>query len=162
AWQRLKPGVHPLGHAIDADTIVVSTADKPLEITVPTAALARFEKRVRLFAEVELELNPDQPPPIVQFSLANQPSVLLGTPHSPLVEELRTADRAFCRVFPNRFVYVDSTRGLSAGFHLIEGVFRDDVPLCQLVLSDAELAELDRLWDELYFGTGMNEKMLRG
>ena len=65
-------------------------------------------------------------------------------------------------MFPNRFVYVDDTRGLSAGFHLIEGVFRDDVPLCKLVLSDDQNRELNRLWEELYFGTGMMEKMLRG
>ena len=32
----------------------------------------------------------------------------------------------------------------------------------QLVLSDAEKQELDRLWDELYFGTNIWEKMLRG
>ncbi|HEY3788745.1 MAG TPA: DUF1587 domain-containing protein, partial [Urbifossiella sp.] len=69
---------------------------------------------------------------------------------------------AFCKLFPNRFVYVDSTRGLSAGFHLIEGFFRDDLPLCRKVLSDKEKQELDRLWTELYFVTGIWEKMLRG
>ena len=55
-----------------------------------------------------------------------------------------------------------TTRGLSAGFHLIEGFFRDDQPLCRSVLSDAEKRELDRLWDELYFVTGIWEKLLRG
>ena len=30
------------------------------------------------------------------------------------------------------------------------------------MLSDDENRELDRLWDELYFGTGIWEKMLRG
>ncbi|MBA4065738.1 MAG: hypothetical protein C0501_18870 [Isosphaera sp.] len=69
---------------------------------------------------------------------------------------------AFCRLFPNRFFHVDSTRGLSAGFHLVEGFFRDDVPLCRSVLSDAEARELDRLWAELYFATGIWERMLRG
>ncbi len=69
---------------------------------------------------------------------------------------------AFCKVFPNRFFYVDATRGLSAGFHLIEGFFRDDRPLCKSVLADADVKGLDRLWDELYFATGIWEKMLRG
>lgn len=76
--------------------------------------------------------------------------------------EIAASGAAFCRLFPNRFVYVDNTRGLSAGFHLIEGFFRDDAPLCRSVLSDAENAELDRLWRELYFATNIWEKMLRG
>ena len=70
--------------------------------------------------------------------------------------------RPFCKLFPNRFYYVDDTRGLSAGFHLIEGFFRDDQPLCNSVLSDQHKRQLDRLWDELYFATKINEKMLRG
>ena len=77
-------------------------------------------------------------------------------------EELRISARAFCAMFPNRFVYVDNTRGLSAGFHLIEGFFRDDQPLRKLVLDDQQNMELDRLWDELYFSTGIAEKLLRG
>jgi hypothetical protein len=68
----------------------------------------------------------------------------------------------FCRLFPNRFVYVDDIRGLSAGFHLIEGFFRDDQPLCKHVLTDSENKELDRLWNELDFGTQIAERMLRG
>jgi hypothetical protein len=85
----------------------------------------------------------------------------------PLVEVKRagpfTASAvAFCKLFPSRFVFVDSTRGVSAGFHLIEGFFRDDRPLCRSVLSAAENQELDRLWTELYFVTGIWEKQLRG
>src|SRR6185436_12842399 len=76
--------------------------------------------------------------------------------------ELRTSCVALCEVFPNRFCYVDDTRGLSAGFQLIEGFFRDDQPLCKHVLSNEENQELNRLWDELYFGTNIAEKMLRG
>ena len=36
------------------------------------------------------------------------------------------------------------------------------MPLCRSVLSDAEKQELDSLWAELYFATGIWEKMLRG
>jgi hypothetical protein len=77
-------------------------------------------------------------------------------------EGITTSCAAFCAVFPNRFYYVDDERGLSAGFHLIEGFFRDDRPLCKHVLSDEENKELDRLWNELDFGTHIAEKELRG
>src|SRR5262249_38464209 len=66
-------------------------------------------------------------------------------PDHPAAKEYAASAAAFCRLFPNRFFYVDDTRGLSAGFHLIEGFFRDDQPLCRSVLSDADRRELDRL-----------------
>lgn len=83
-------------------------------------------------------------------------------PGSPIPADYEASATTFCRLFPNRFYHVDTTRGLSAGFHLIEGFFRDDQPLCRSVLSDAENKQLDQLWTELYFGTGIWEKMLRG
>jgi len=76
--------------------------------------------------------------------------------------EFEASTSAFCRLFPSRFYFADATRGVTAGFHLIEGFFRDDRPLCRSVLTDAENRELDRLWDELHFSTGIWEKMLRG
>src|SRR5205085_11809885 len=75
------------------------------------------------------------------------------------------ADTArFCRVFPDTFVvterapYYDASsspkgRLLSAGFHLMHGFYRDDGPLCELVLDERERRELDALWDELNFVT---------
>ena len=80
-------------------------------------------------------------------------------PEHKAADELRQSCAALCAVFPNRFCYVDDTRGLSAGFHLIEGFFRDDRPLCKHVLNDAEEQELARLWDELNFGTKISEKI---
>ncbi|HMF15475.1 MAG TPA: DUF1587 domain-containing protein, partial [Gemmataceae bacterium] len=70
----------------------------------------------------------------------------------------------FCRLFPDAFVvterapYYDSSsspkgRLLSAGFHLMHGFYRDDGPLCELVLDEREKRELDALWDELHFVT---------
>jgi mono/diheme cytochrome c family protein len=70
----------------------------------------------------------------------------------------------FCRVFPDTFViterapYYDpgsSPKGrlLSAGFHLMQGYYRDDGPLYELVLNDASRRELDALWEELHFIT---------
>jgi hypothetical protein len=70
----------------------------------------------------------------------------------------------FCRVFPDAFyirergrVFLEGRdqqekgRLLSAGFHSMMGYFRDDVPLYELVLDEAEQHELDRLWQELDF-----------
>ena len=73
----------------------------------------------------------------------------------------------FCRIFPDAFYVsergreyveqrdksVERGRLLSAGFHSMMGYFRDDLPLCDLVLSDRECQELDALWRELDFVT---------
>lgn len=67
---------------------------------------------------------------------------------------------AFCRVFPETFCVIergpyfapraaDQQRLLTAGFHLMQGYFRDDQPLMELILSDEEQRELDGLWNEL-------------
>jgi hypothetical protein len=65
----------------------------------------------------------------------------------------------FASVFPDAF-YVsergryfpddseDKGRLLSAGYHNIEGYYRDDLPLVQLILDDNGKRELDRLWNE--------------
>jgi hypothetical protein len=68
----------------------------------------------------------------------------------------------FCRTFPDAFVVLErgpyydkgsSPKGryLSAGFHLMQGYYRDDAPLCELVLDDEERREVDALWNELHF-----------
>jgi mono/diheme cytochrome c family protein len=68
----------------------------------------------------------------------------------------------FCSVFPDTFFVTDrapyfepkaapSGRLLTAGFHLMQGYFRDDAPLCELVLDEAGRRELDALWYELDF-----------
>ena len=78
----------------------------------------------------------------------------------------------FCRVFPDAFVVSDRPpyfdlkggsqgRPLSAGFHLMQGYFRDDAPLCELVLDEAARRELDLLWRELDFVTGAPMRQYR-
>jgi len=164
-WERLKPGRHPLGHPIAADAVALSTAE-PLEIVVPAQAWGN-RQNVRFFAEAALDRE-HSPQTVLRIALADrltaldEQASLLGDPQSPLAAPLQASAATICRTFPNRFVYVDDTRGLSAGFHLIEGLFRDDRPLCMLVLNDEQNARLNRLWEEMYFGTGMVEKMLRG
>jgi hypothetical protein len=75
---------------------------------------------------------------------------------------LRGALGRFCEVFPDTFVVIDrgpyfdpkaagKGRPLTAGFHLMQGYFRDDGPLCDLILDAAQRRELDGLWHELNF-----------
>ncbi len=82
---------------------------------------------------------------------------LAGVDRSPDLEE-------FCRVFPDTFFVSDrapyfdpkagkSGRLLTAGFHLMQGYFRDDAPLSELVLDESDRQELDGLWRELDFVT---------
>jgi mono/diheme cytochrome c family protein len=78
--------------------------------------------------------------------------------------EMQSALQKFCNVFPDAFVVsdrgpyfdpkaADKGRPLTAGFHLMHGHFRDDEPLCQLILGDRERHELNTLWEELNFIT---------
>lgn len=77
-------------------------------------------------------------------------------------EKLRAALERFCNVFPDAFAVTDrgpyfspnqadKGRPLTAGFHLMQGYFRDDEPLCELILGDKDRRELDGLWEELNF-----------
>jgi mono/diheme cytochrome c family protein len=70
----------------------------------------------------------------------------------------------FCSAFPDTFVVTDrgpyfnpaaagQGRPLTAGFHLMQGYFRDDEPLTTLILDDRGRRELDALWHELNFIT---------
>ncbi len=159
---RLKFGVHPSGDAIDAEACVVAVPGT-LEFEVPVKAFSGV-KEIRFFADAELDRAGTKSGAIT-VSLNSQsdaaPNVLADPEHS-VARDIAESGKEFCRVFPNRFFFADETRGLSSGFHLIEGFFRDDQPLYGLVLNDEERRELDRLWTELEFVTGITEKMLRG
>ncbi|MDR3636979.1 MAG: DUF1592 domain-containing protein [Isosphaeraceae bacterium] len=83
---------------------------------------------------------------------------------SPPKDDAPRDIRTFCRVFPDAFFlserppYFDPKgnvkgRLLTAGFHLMQGYFRDDAPLCALVLDEAGRRDLDSLWRELDFVT---------
>jgi hypothetical protein len=90
----------------------------------------------------------------------------------PATEAARTryADsfKRFCAVFPDAFYVserarmflgnpndiatdLEGHRLLTAGFHSQMGYFRDDKPLYELVLDEAQRRELDTLWWELDF-----------
>ena len=93
----------------------------------------------------------------------------LAIPGDPADIPKSEADFArFCSTFPDAFfiserarVYLDPKkekgnggRLLSAGFHSMTGYFRDDAPLCDLILDEGGRRELDGLWREFDFITG--------
>lgn len=165
---KLNVGKHPLGHEIDANSIALA-AGTTIDFEIATDDLPEGNN-VNLFVDAQLDRE-HSPAGAARFTAADQPTspksqaewtFPLVNPEHQIAAELRESCAAVCEVFPNRFCFVDNTRGLSAGFHLIEGFFRDDQPLCKHVLSDAENRELDRLWAELSFGTQIAERMLRG
>lgn len=168
AFEMLKFGTHPAGDRVEADAFVLK-APGMVEIEIPSKAFPfKAKGNLTFTAESRLDRSTtglarvrvlDRPPTADEVPELALPLI---DPKHPVAREIETGGATFCKLFPNRFVYVDSTRGLSAGFHLIEGFFRDDRPLYNSVLNDAERKELDRLWDELYFVTGIWEKMLRG
>jgi hypothetical protein len=77
------------------------------------------------------------------------------------LEKARQSLERFCRVFPDAFFVSDRSnsnvsslekgRPLTAGFHLMQGYFRDDEPLCEMVLDAGAKRELDELWRDLDF-----------
>ena len=171
---RVKFGVHPAGATVEADTSVLAAAGA-MEFEIPVKAFGGA-KEIRFFVDAELDRQ-NSKSNLLTVSLTearealdktpreSQPNELLSLlidPDQPAARDIAQSGKTFCGMFPNRFYYADETRGLSAGFHLIEGFFRDDQPLCKLVLNDEENSELNRLWTELEFVTEITEKLLRG
>ena len=170
--KRLNWGTHPLGQAVDEDSLVIKV---PSSVTIEVPAKAFGEAKPKhVYAEASLDransksgiANVNVVESLRDSDSASRNNAAthlpLINPEAAMAKDFAASGEAFCKLFPNRFYFADDTRGLSAGFHLIEGFFRDDQPLCKLVLSEGENRELDRLWDELYFVTGVTEKMLRG
>jgi hypothetical protein len=104
-------------------------------------------------------------------------------PHPDLIipanadrERYEAAVAQFCSLFPDAFYvsergrdYLGKSRDeqekgrlLSAGFHSMMGYFRDDAPLYELILSEDEQRELDRLWQELDFITSAPMRQYAG
>lgn len=165
---KLKFGQHPEGGEIDPEWFVIQ-APAVLEIPLPGALQQQLQGKNLL---LPCQLDPDH---------SQQGSVFIHTAwkspptdrRSPQVKHLIFGESetaaglsgsatVFCNTFPNRFFYVDEHRGLAAGFHLVEGFFRDDLPLVNKVLTEENITELNRLWQELDFITQSAETLLRG
>eukprot|EP00913_Durusdinium_trenchii_P013398 g12579.t1 len=166
--KRLSFGRHPQRKNLSPDSIAVAV---PALIEIPlTAELVRKLNGKRFLFRCELESGRDRDGGVlVQHSLGTPPTDAYGAdvellvhPGGRLAKELATSAETFCRTFPNRFFYVDKQRGLAAGFHLVDGFFRDDHPLVEKVLTDRQVARLNKLWRELNFVTNADETLLRG
>ena len=93
---------------------------------------------------------------------------LYGSGNDTIRQMIIQAYDEFCSIFPDAFYISERGRShiddkdadkegkgrlLSAGFHSMMGYFRDDQPLVDLVLSQEQQTEIDRLWLELDFIT---------
>ncbi len=108
------------------------------------------------------------------------PSDIADVLRTPIDDDLQTAFyrdlELFCNVFPDAFFVAERGRDylgvprekqekgrlLSAGFHSMMGYFRDDQPLCEMILNDLELLELNQLWQELDFVTAAPIRQYQG
>ena len=166
--RRLGFGKHPRGGELDPDSFAVQ-APVVVEIPLSPAAVTALQGK-RLLVECELDGKSTPESAVhVQHAVGTRPDAKFGANvelllrrESKLAKDLTSSGERFCGTFPNRFFYADANRGLAAGFHLVEGVFRDDRPLVNKVLTEAECRELDRLWRELDFVTNRAETLLRG
>ena len=156
------------GGDLDPDSFAVQApvvVDIPLS---PAAVTALQGKQLLVECELDGKSTPESAVQ-VQHAIGMRPAARFGAnvelllqPESKLAKDFTASGERFCAAFPNRFFYVDANRGLAAGFHLVEGFFRDDQPLVNKVLTEAECKELDRLWKELDFVTNRTETLLRG
>lgn len=161
-------GKHPAGDEIDPESFVVK-APAIIEIPITVDMQTKLDGKHLL---VRCQLDPEHSKEgsvFVQHSIREPAASKFGNAVGLLIhrdseatQKLAESAAVFCNAFPNRFCYVDSGRGLAAGFHLVEGFFRDDRPLVEKVLNDEENAELDQLWRELDFVTQSAESLLRG
>ena len=169
----LQFGKRPGGDDIDQDSFVVKA---PAVIEIPiTADMQRELAEQHLLLKCQLDPKHSRDgSALVQTFVREIPVREISTSRfdgkvthliyseSETAKKLAEAGEGFCAAFPNRFFYVDEVRGLAAGFHLVEGFFRDDQPLVHKVLNEAEREQLDRLWQELDFVTNSTENLLRG
>ncbi len=144
----------------------------PADVQETVAVRAACEQLRNLVLKLRKELAPQAPKMhVIGISDGSQPFVLWRNRQLAECRMKYTGQdpdageqAAFCRAFPDAFVVYDRApyfdpkaagqgRLLTAGFHLMQGYFRDDGPLCELVLDDGERHEIDALWDELNFAT---------
>jgi hypothetical protein len=165
--ERLAFGKHPAGGELEA-TSFAAIVPTTIEIPLNSALLKELhEKQLLLECELDGRSRNDA---VLVYPTVGRPGTekyaanaeLLIHPDGDVAQSLSGPARLFCSTFPNRFFYVDPDRGLAAGFHLVEGFFRDDLPLVQKVLDQHQQQELDHLWRELDFVTQSTETLLRG
>lgn len=168
---KLKFGKHPANASeenIESEWLVVKT---PFHLEIPfTPEMQKELQGKHLLLQSQLDSKNSRDSSVFikhgngqspQAKFDNQTTHLIYA-DSEAASRLSESVAPFCNTFPNRFFYVDAKRGLAAGFHLVEGFFRDDKPLMDKVLTDAEIRQLNKLWEELDFVTNRTETLLRG
>lgn len=105
-------------------------------------------------------------PDSAECALTDDEKQILRSRDTRAADDLKKSYEWFCSVIPDAFFVKERGRAhidekesnregkgrlLSAGFHSMMGYFRDDQPLCELVLNDVQREELDQLWNELDF-----------
>lgn len=152
----LKPGKrfgrHPLGQTIDSADLAVH-APEVIELRIP-AELARGRE---LVGTVELDDTHGREGTVQVQVLPTKPTTLTMPKDIPILiregssarERVEGPINQFCNLFPPalcyaRIVPVDEVVTLTL-FH------REDDHLRRLMLDEQQEAELDRLWNELYF-----------
>ena len=141
-------GYHPLGHTTDVSNLIVKAPDI-IEFRIP-AQLAKGRELVgtaELDSEVGLEGS-------VKVDVGSSKSGASNTPilvreGSSTHERVESQFRSFVNLFPPALCYakivpVDEVVTLTL-FH------REDNHLRRLMLNDHQAAELDQLWDELFY-----------
>lgn len=128
----------------------------------------QYAKNRRLFSLGALQIETTQNKKAENVTIDPLDSILTVPAEQPIKDRYEDALARFCDIFPDAFYvsergrdYVgkpkeqqEKGRLLSAGFHSMMGYYRDDGPLCDLILSESEKQELDALWRELDFVTG--------
>lgn len=145
-------GTHPNGSAIDTASLCLQ-APHVMEVRLPAALVAgaEFVANGLLHAEtsqkgsVQLQVQTEEPD-TSQTSLSLPVLVAPGSSAQPRIEAALTE---FRELFPPALCYtkivpVDEVVTLTL-------FYREDDLLKQLMLDDAQTAELDRLWDELFY-----------
>tara|TARA_B110000438_G_scaffold296249_1_gene340641 strand:+ start:3886 stop:7389 length:3504 start_codon:yes stop_codon:yes gene_type:complete len=170
---KLKFGTHPVAkstsaEAFDPEWLVIKT---PALIEIPfTSEMHKELQGKHLLLQCQLDSQESRDASVfIQFGNGHPPQTKFDAKTTHLIysdgkvaAEFIDSVHPFCNTFPNRFFYVDAKRGLAAGFHLVEGFFRDDKPLMEKVLTEQEIRQLDKLWKELDFVTNRTETLLRG
>ena len=150
--KKLKPddqfGRHPLGHAVDMADLVVK-APEVIEFRVP----AQLAKGRELVGTAELDPKHGHDGTVQVQVLSSEPVTsngpILVREGSPARDRIEGPIKRFCNLFPPalcyaRIVPVDEVVTLTL-FH------REDDHLRRLMLNEGQAAELDQLWDELFY-----------
>lgn len=129
----------------------------------------------RQLAKTRLTYAPGSALKLTSDDLGDSPAMAIPKDASDR-DKYEDAFKRFCTVIPDEFVvterarvYLDpkkeaklTGRLLSAGFHSQMGYFRDDGPLCDLILDTPQKAELDKLWKELDYISDVPRRTFQG